>query len=306
VRDSLPAFNADRGSITWIVPPTLASVGTTGGTPSQAIDQITNTEDVAAATKPHQVVDCGSTDNATIYAATKILEFGNLMGRTSPEQVAAWNQLAEAAWSRYAENLLLTTIAAGSTAVTTVQDYGAAVDILNAVDLAATAYRNRHRMMTTAPFRVMFPYWLANMIRSDRTAAQSAGLPAYPTVDQINGWLRDRNVNVTWFEDGVGPGFPDEQIFLTQAAGALNAWPHVVQWYLFPEGSWVFLDGGSIDLGVVRDSTLNASNKFQIFYESFEEVAHVGFQSLRVRSTVCANGATAGQIDPTESCTGGS
>ncbi len=40
-------------------------------------------------------------------------------------------------------------------------------------------------------------------------------------------------------------------------------------WLLYPEGTFQFLDGGRLDLGVCRDSTLDATND----YESFVEVS---------------------------------
>lgn len=306
VRDSLAQFNADRGGINWIAPPTLASIVTAGG--SAAIGQVTAAQDAANVTKTHQFVTCGAPSSAQIYAVTDILEFGNMMQRTFPELVQSWVSLAEAAFSRFAENLLLTAIANGSTAVTTQQRLGAARDLLNYATLAAVAYRNRHRMPLDAPLVAMFPSWVIGMIQSDIWSAFNTGDDEANTVTRalIEAWFASRNIRVTWFEDGVGPGSPAYQIFPTQAAGLLNGWPTVVQWYLFHEGAWLFLDGGTLDLGIVRDSTLNSQNRYQLFMESFENVVFVGIESLRIRSTVCVNGATSGTVNPTTICTGGS
>jgi hypothetical protein len=104
----------------------------------------------------------------------------------------------------------------------------------------------------------------------------------------------------------VGPGNPAAQIFPAQAAGLLNGWPTVVQWYLFHEGAWLVLDGGTLDLGIVRDSTLNSQNRYQMFFEAFENIVFVGVESLRIRSTICVNGATSGTVAPTTICQGGS
>jgi hypothetical protein len=61
--------------------------------------------------------------------------------------------------------------------------------------------------------------------------------------------------------------------------------------YLFPEGSHLYLDGGVLELGIVRDSVLNANNNFQLFGEGFENAAFVGITSLAITSSVCDNGA---------------
>lgn len=306
IRDGLPSFMADRGGINWISPPTLASISTAGG--SAAIGQVTAAQDAALVTKTHQFITCGAPQSAQIYAVTNILEFGNMMGRTFPELVEAWVGLAESAFARFAENLLLTQIAAGSTAVTTQQRLGVARDILNYATLAAVAYRNRHRMDPEATLVAMFPAWLVGAIQSDIWSAFNTGDDEANTVTRalIEAWFASRNIRVIWFQDGVGPGNPGAQIFPAQAAGLLTGWPTVVQWYLFHEGAWLVLDGGTLDLGIVRDSTLNSQNRYQMFFEAFENIVFVGVESLRIRSTICVNGATSGTVAPTTICQGGS
>ena len=48
-------------------------------------------------------------------------------------------------------------------------------------------------------------------------------------------------------------------------------------------GTMVFLDGGTLELGIVRDSALNSTNDYQIFAESFEDV------KLRTRVSALAS-----------------
>jgi len=45
----------------------------------------------------------------------------------------------------------------------------------------------------------------------------------------------------------------------------------------------LFLESGTLDLGIVRDSTPNATNDANLFAETFEQVAPVGPESLRSR-----------------------
>ena len=82
------------------------------------------------------------------------------------------------------------------------------------------------------------------------------------------------------------------QIFGAQGTGPVLDFPDTVVWYIFPEGSFLFLDGGTLELGIVRDSTLNNTNDYRIFGESFEQVAFVGPESLEIESTVCPTGET--------------
>jgi hypothetical protein len=86
--------------------------------------------------------------------------------------------------------------------------------------------------------------------------------------------------------------------FAAQAAGALTAWPAKVVFPLFPEGSFQFLDGGELNLGVVRDSTLNSTNDYETFIETFENVAFRGVESDWVIATLAPTGASAGTVTP--------
>jgi len=56
-------------------------------------------------------------------------------------------------------------------------------------------------------------------------------------------------------------------------------------------------------LGIVRDSTLNATNDAEAFAETFESVAFVGLESIRLRSNVCPSGQSALAISSAAVCT---
>lgn len=73
----------------------------------------------------------------------------------------------------------------------------------------------------------------------------------------------------------------------------LAQFPTTVYSYLFAEGSWLHLDAGTLDLGLVRDSTLNSTNQFRMFTETFENAALVGPESLEIRSTLSPDGSYA-------------
>ena len=49
--------------------------------------------------------------------------------------------------------------------------------------------------------------------------------------------------------------------------------PAEVAWTLYPQGTFLAMDGGTLDLGIIRDSVLNSTNDFQIFAETFENVS---------------------------------
>jgi hypothetical protein len=196
----------------------------------------------------------------------------------------------------------LTRIGQLTTPVTAAARLGAARDILSQVEVAAAAYRNRYRIDSDTNLRVMFPEWFRNALRSD-LLKQLPGDGRDGTFNlgeaEINSWFATRNINVTWFIDGEAG-----QIFGAQALptgspatpAALLEFPDELVWYLFSEGTFLFLDAGTLDLGLVRDSTLNGTNDYKIFLETFEGVAKVGQESLRITSALAITGASSGTV----------
>jgi hypothetical protein len=92
-------------------------------------------------------------------------------------------------------------------------------------------------------------------------------------------------------------------VFGSQSAAALLEWPDSFEWYLFAEGSFLFLDGGTLDLGIIRDSSLVGTNDYKMFVETFENVAFVGIEALKITSTINVNGVAAALRDTTGGAT---
>lgn len=304
VRDALPTFKADRGGIRYNGAPTLAdiTVATTDTGTSGAIRITTEDADANgydyhavnapddAAPKPCLHVSCKPEATAVVDAISRCLKFGNFGARTYPEQVEAWTKLSLVQQARVAEQKILAEIAAQSTAVTRTAKYSATRTILSAVDVAVAAYKSRHRIAKAVKLRALFPEWVKNLIRVD--LANSHEAPVWSVTDaQISDWFSARGIVPTYYLDSRTTN--PNMVFGTQSAGALLEFPATVEWYLFADGSFLHLDGGSLDLGVVRDSTLNSQNDFSIFAESWETVAFVGVESLKVVSDICPTGSGA-------------
>ena len=291
VRDSLAVFAADRGGIQFVSAPQLSDL--TG-----AVSLWTLQDDIDAATvgapdpvKPCIRVACGSKVEVTTDAIPLCLTFGNMLSRANPELVERHIELGMISHARYAETRLLTRIGSLSTAVTTTAELGVARDLLVAVDQAVAGYRNRHRL-DGIKLRAILPQWVRNALRAD-LAKQLPGDDKLALADrEIDEFFSVRDINVTWTLDGE-----TGQIIGTQSAGALNAFPTNLVWYLFAEGTFLFLDGGTLDLGLVRDSVLNGTNDYKIFLETFEGVAKVGIESLKVTTPVKLYGASAATVE---------
>lgn len=294
VKDSLPSFKATRGGLRFISPPVLEDL-------NGAVSVWTLQDDIDAAdpasdkVKPCIRVSAGEEVTVYLEAMPLCLTFGNIGARAYPELVERHIALAMVWQARFAETRLLTRIGELSVKVTAPAQLGAARDILVQIDQAAAGLRNRHRLDENAPLRAIFPEWFRKALRSDlvKQLPGDGQEVAFGLQDStIDRWFSDRNVSVTWTPDGE-----TGQIMGKQADGALNNFPSDVIWYLFPEGTFLFLEDATLDLGLVRDSTLNATNDYKMFLETFENVAKVGVESLRITSAVKIAGASAGTVN---------
>lgn len=286
VRGALPGFRASRGGIRFISPPKLASVSGSVGVWTAATDAAPG-----GAVKAKMIVGCGPEQTVTIAAITLQMQFGNFIARAYPEMVERNTELGMIAQARLAEQTLLTAMGTLSTAVTTSHTLGTARDFLNALGRAASAYRTRHRMAEDAPLSAIAPAWVRDAMRDDIAWSLS------PTTDDvlaeadsiINGYISKRNVNVAWHLD-------DPNYIAAQAAGALANYPATFDWLVFAPGTFLFLDGGTLDVGVVRDSTLVGTNDYIQFTENFEAVAMVGVESLKVTTTTHVRGGVSAAV----------
>lgn len=298
VRDGLATFQADRGGIRLIPPPQLVDAAGAIGFVTAAVDLAAlggNAGQISAATKPCIHVTCPGVTEYDIAAVTRCLEFGNITSRAYPEQVTAWLTLATAQHARKAETALIDVIAAHSTQVTLAKVVGAARDVISGIIKAAAYYRNHNRTLADRPLRCMMPAWVIDLMMADMTHGSGYEAEFFAMARQeIDDALSELDINVTYYLDtGTGKG----QLINSgsvQTAGALTTFPSTVVWYLFSEGSFLFLDGGTLDFGIVRDSTLNALNNYRIFAETFETAAFVGVESLEGTQTVVADGTAAG------------
>lgn len=159
---------------------------------------------------------------------------------------------------------------------------------------------------------------LSNLKAEDITVTGNAGGPYTVT---FNGGLVD-GVNVpqmTAASSLTGGSSPDVTVATTTGGGgaitvngvsiaaqtypdaaagsAIPGFPAQIDSLLFPSGSWLFLDGGSLDLGLVRDSELNSRNQYRQFSETFEGAAFRGVESLRLAMTVKPTGQTSSTRD---------
>lgn len=286
VRDALASFQAVRGGLQFGSPLNLADVAAGVGVKTEAEDAQGGT----FALKDCLFVECPDFSTVTLNMIYRCLQFGNLNSRAFPEMVNQAIELAIAYHARVAEAQLLDYIGDNSTHTTQALQYGATSTLIDSLLYAAAGMRSRNRMSIDSRFRVLLPAWARELLATDVVNSQFMRFDVKP--GDVDGLLRSYGVEPTWYLDSES-GLTNDQVFGTQSAGALLDFPNTLQAYIFPEGSFLFLDGGTLDLGVVRDSTLNSTNDFEVFAETFEAAAYVGVESLRIQAIVCPSGAVA-------------
>ena len=294
VRDSLPRFQADRGGIRFVTPPSFAA-----GTYADAVGTWTAANDSATtpspAAKTSLTVSAAAEQTAVTDAVTLQLQFGNLMTRAYPELIARHNELALVQHAREAEQYLISKIAAAGTAVSAGTLIGFGRDFLIAVRKAAVAYRSRHRIAQTTQLKAIIPDWVYDAMAADLALNMPGDGNLSASRSEIEGYVAQLNVTLV--------ASPDMTVFGSQGAAALLEFPDSFVWHLFAEGTFLFLDGGTLDLGIIRDSSLVGTNDYKMFIETFEGIANVGIESLAITQTVNINGVAAALRDTTGGAT---
>jgi hypothetical protein len=292
VRDSLPRFQADRGGIRYVTPPSFAagSYADAVGVWTAAVDA-----DPEEAVKASLTVSSAAELTATTDAVTLQLQFGNLMTRAYPELIARHNELALVQHAREAEQYVIGKIEAGSTAVSSGTLIGFGRDFLVSVRKAAVAYRSRHRIAQSTTLKAIVPDWIYDAMAADLALNMPGDGNLSVGRGEIEGYLSQLNVSLV--------ASPDMTVYGSQGTAALLEFPDSFKWYLFAEGTFLFLDGGSLDLGIIRDSSLVGTNDYKMFVETFEGVAKVGIEALAITQTVNVNGVAAALRDTTGGAT---
>ncbi len=323
VRDLLPKFQADRGGVRFVTPPTLISLTNANAnaasvydyssavglwnesTASPSVASFTdNIGDSTTTVKGSKTVSAAAEQTAYTDAVTLQLQFGNLMTRAYPELISRHNELALVQHAREAELVLLDKIGSASKAVNAhaatteaANLIGVARDFLIQVRKAAVAYRSRHRMSPQTRLKAIIPAWIYDAMAADLALNMPGDGNLGVGENEIKGYLAGSGVDLVASLDlnsfGAQPG----------ATAKLLEFPDSFSWYLFAEGSFLFLDGGTLDLGIIRDSSLVNTNDYKMFVETFEGIAFVGVESLKITTAISINGVAAALRDTTGGAT---
>ncbi len=230
-------------------------------------------------------IPCPTWTDHRLHGYGLTLEHGNLTDQSFPELTRRYVQLAMNAHAHRmsAVNIAKITASGNSDAVTVTaagtDSYG---EVMSAIELSAVDYRSEHKMSSNVILEVLLPVWIRENLRT--TLAMRAGVDARAVTDaQIDAELAVRKVRPQFLED-----------YQPMWSGSRKtAWPASAVFTMYPAGNFVEGKGKTIDLGVVRDSRLNATNDFTAAWtEEFSLLARRGPKARKVTFTLSTDGVT--------------
>ena len=232
-------------------------------------------------TKQCLYIPCPDFTDYRLVAEGLCITAGNLTDRAFPELTRRFISLAINAHLHRLSAAIINEIAGSAVGVTVGNiNSTASGSILSAIDLQVQDYRSQHRMSVNAVLEAVFPLWIKAAIRSDLALRHGAELTN----------VTDAVVDAHFAARGVRAQFVHDYQPLYNAAPA-TVWPASFDFLLFAAGGYVRGDGGTIDLGVVRDSVLNATNDYTAAWtEQLYLVAQLGPDAREVTVNISVDG----------------
>lgn len=272
----LPTVQVTRGGLN--VPGFIGFGDATDGLFSWDEDSADDNE-----TKACLYVPCPSFTDYRLEAEGLCITAGNLTDRAYPELTQRFVQLAINSHLHRLSTAIINDITGGATGVSmSAVNSSAAGSILNAVDLQVADYRSQYRMSVNAVLEAVFPLWTRELMRADLAMRNGVAMTNVSDND-IDAHFATRKVRAQFVHD-YQPLY---------GMGAATEWPATVSFLVYAAGAYVRGDGGTIDLGVVRDSVLNATNDFTAAWtEQLYLVAKVGPTAREVAVTLSVDGST--------------
>jgi hypothetical protein len=80
-------------------------------------------------------------------------------------------------------------------------------------------------------------------------------------------------------------------------SASASAWPADFEMLVHAPGVFREVDGGNIDFGLIRDSTLNKQNKFRMMFEKFDALAFIG-PDCAINYVEVTNACPSGAVGP--------
>ncbi len=311
-----PTFGVQRGGIRFPLRGGLSlfdffalSGAPASGVPSAATMpwEWTEADDIATVTGAGAKLclrpPCPTFDEVRLRAFGLCVTAGNLTEDAYPELIRHFIAQTVIAHARVINRRHIAIAAAASTATTPAgtNTDSPTTHILGGYELNAVDYREKHGMAPNAVLEGVMPSWTRGLIRSDLAKRNGFDGPQGLNIaDQMmSDFFDTRSIRMQWVQDWQTRGLPGG---IAAVDGSIPTnWPVSVQGMLYAPGTWGRGNGMRLDLGVVRDSVLNAENDHTAAWsEEATLIAQFGHESRLITfDDLVANGASGSQQTPT-------
>jgi hypothetical protein len=297
----LPTVGLNRGGVQYPTSPSFGDIVAIpdivwGWTEQDDIDALTSD----SVFKPCVRVECPTFVDRRADCFGFCVTAGNLVDYAYPELIANWLRLVFAIRAKATNAAIIDIMLNGggsgdpisaSIAVDHTGLLGATTSaLLQSIELSITDYREKYSMCSDAVLEVVLPRWANAVIRAD--LANRDGIDVFGVTNgMIADWFNLRGARVQF----VG----DWQVREAGAAGtatpggatALTEWPNTMDYMVFAPGTFVRGNSMSLDLGVTRDSVLNATNDHTAAWaEDCFAILKPGHESRVVTVALCPSG----------------
>lgn len=292
----LPTVGLNRGGVQYPTSPSFGDLAEN----ADIVWTWTEQDDIDAETsasvfKPCVRVECPEFIDRRADCDGFCVTAGNLIDYAYPELIANWLRLVMAIRAKATNARIIDLMLNGggsgdaisaSIAVDHTGLLGATTSaLLTSIELSITDYREKFSMCGDAILEVVMPRWANAVIRAD--LANRDGIDVFAVSNgMIADWFNLRGARVQFVgdwqvRDAGEPG----------AATALTDWPLTMDYMVYAPGTFVRGNGMSLDLGVVRDSVLNATNDHTAAWaEDCYALLKPGHESRVVTVDICGSG----------------
>ncbi|MCP4897315.1 MAG: major capsid protein [bacterium] len=231
-------------------------------------------------------VDCADGKTYAVDAYSTCLLYSNWDQQFWPERVSHITGQAMIA-NDHEVNLALILAIVGDTRTSTVIDAGLGggtwVNFVQSLAIHGAYVRNFLRLPLTTILEAGIPSYVLDALVADQVS-RSATVDLVLARAEVEAAIRRVGINPQWLYDWQELQSPN--------------WPTDFDYLLWPAGTIVQLNGGSLDMGVTRDSELNKANDFQVFSESWDGIAIIGSGVFVVTGVeMCPTGDAANNAD---------
>jgi hypothetical protein len=297
----LPTVGLNRGGVQYPTSPSFGDIVAIpdivwGWTEQDDIDALTSD----SVFKPCVRVECPTFVDRRADCFGFCVTAGNLVDYAYPELIANWLRLVFAIRAKATNAAIIDIMLNGggsgdpisaSIPVDHTGLLGATTSaLLQSIELSIIDYREKYSMCSDSVLEVVLPRWANAVIRAD--LANRDGIDVFGVTNgMIADWFNLRGARVQFVGDwqvrepgAAGTATPG-------GATALTEWPDTLDYMVFAPGTFVRGNSMSLDLGVTRDSVLNATNDHTAAWaEDCFAILKPGHESRVVTVALCPSG----------------